>query len=779
MADINLRRRRAQEHSVRDLLIAASASLLSSDIANLFLAERHEVKLRMSGVQRISDLATRHDDQLLAIDGIAKGALRDIKLCVQVAIDRDLSRHSVSPPRYFAADADSLSFMQLMDRLSTDDLCKPINCLELPFRCATRLAGLQVTMIGHLSQYSRESLLEVDGFGRKSFQELEHALRDFYKSNANAERMPVEQTQTLDVVVKLPATLKDQRVQEDDHPELYGDDLSRSLDVALELLNDRVAHVLRHRMGYRVPARTLEDLGQELSITRERVRQIQRKGLAWLQRYTNIAEALTQAMVEILAARKEPLYAVALPAEHRYFRHSRNAEQVVPFLLDQICSESYFTLSLGGAVILSRISDDEWTACKAQARSFIASSVDRRLPEEVVRAGIDSLVGEKAPELSENLWSWAQEFAHFGGAVGERRLVAYGRGVEQMVLAVLEDSQEPLHYSGIADRVAERYGEQDVRRVANAASEVALLLDRGAYGTERHLPLSRNEASYVASLCEALVSESSSRHRQWHCREFIEELSSTEPLVARLNMYEISAVLKLHSDLHYVGRQVWVAAKEGRGGVHMRLDIRNAIEAVVEEEGAPLAASEIYRRVSTVRGVGHHFQIHPKGRLIRVGPSFWGIAERDVPWYCDREVVLSSLQKSLAGRGSAFHVLEIAENLTPVVGFDIEAWHVYGAAQVDSRFKNFPGEFVGLCDWPISGRLTIQDAINQLRSEGERYWSLAEIQATIEARIERQVSADSIRWALRNVGASYNLTRGLWDLQIATSTDEDGSPQLF
>lgn len=768
------RHKRARDQPVQELLIGASEALLSSDVTQAFLPVSIEKRLRVAGVQSFSDLAKRRDAEFLAIEGISKGSLRTIKKCLEAAVIRDLSSLCHRTHRQTEA-VEALRFDQLLEHLSTEELCRPIEDLELPLRCYKRLVSLQVTVVGHLSSFSRNTLLESEGFGRKSLHELEQALRDLVSQSSDATaKLAVASKGASDVVASNEATAHNEEAKENES-DLFGEDLNRVLEAALLGMSERSAHVLRHRMGYRTSARTLEDLGQELSVSRERIRQIQRKALGWLASNSNVPEGLALSMSEIIGYRSDPLYAAALPAEHRYFRHLGNAEQVVPFLLEHLCPESYYTLSISNTTVLSRLSEAEWAECKSQARNLIAANVSARIREDVVRAGVDSLLAEKAPELCNELWSWVQSFAHFAGREGEKRLVAYGRGVEQMVVSVLEDAESPLHYSEIATRVSERYGTQDARRVANAASDVALLLDRGVYGTESHLPLSRNEASYVASLCEALVLESDNQHRQWHSREFIEEFATSEPAVAHLNPYEISAILRLHSDLHYVGRQVWVAAKEGRGGVHMRLDIRNAIEAIVEEEGAPLAAAEIYKRINAIRGIGH-FQIHPRGRMIRIAPAIWGISERDVPWHDEKEIVLDSLRQCLSERGSALHVSEIAQKLAANVRFDFDAWHLYGLAQADSRFKTFTGEFVGLSHWSASGRLTILDAVRQLSREAQRYWSLAELQERAEPMVERPFSADSLRWSLRNAGASFDVTRGLWDLHLVESNElEDAS----
>ncbi len=62
----------------------------------------------------------------------------------------------------------------------------------------------------------------------------------------------------------------------------------RELDAALDLLPPRSAHVLRGRV---VDGRTLEDLGRELGVCKERVRQIEQRALAWvLDHFPRLAE---------------------------------------------------------------------------------------------------------------------------------------------------------------------------------------------------------------------------------------------------------------------------------------------------------------------------------------------------------------------------------------------------------------------------------------------------------------------------------------------------------
>ena len=64
---------------------------------------------------------------------------------------------------------------------------------------------------------------------------------------------------------------------------LINESLSREIDRALEQLTPREADILRSFFGIGVPEKTLEEIGIELDLTRERVRQIKEKAIKKLK----------------------------------------------------------------------------------------------------------------------------------------------------------------------------------------------------------------------------------------------------------------------------------------------------------------------------------------------------------------------------------------------------------------------------------------------------------------------------------------------------------------
>jgi len=64
---------------------------------------------------------------------------------------------------------------------------------------------------------------------------------------------------------------------------LIGESLSKEIDRALATLTPREADILRKFFGIGIPEKTLEEIGEDLHLTRERVRQIKEKAIRKLQ----------------------------------------------------------------------------------------------------------------------------------------------------------------------------------------------------------------------------------------------------------------------------------------------------------------------------------------------------------------------------------------------------------------------------------------------------------------------------------------------------------------
>jgi len=68
--------------------------------------------------------------------------------------------------------------------------------------------------------------------------------------------------------------------------------LRKNLDTILDMLDEREAKIIKMRYGIDGPKYTLEQVGEEFNVTRERVRQIEQKVIQKLQEHEGLQKIL-------------------------------------------------------------------------------------------------------------------------------------------------------------------------------------------------------------------------------------------------------------------------------------------------------------------------------------------------------------------------------------------------------------------------------------------------------------------------------------------------------
>ena len=156
---------------------------------------------------------------------------------------------------------------------------------------------------------------------------------------------------------------------------------------------------------------------------------------------------------------------------------------------------------------------------------------------------------------------------------------------------------------------------------------MGLLFDRGTYGLRHHIPLSEDQMLEVRYEAEKTISDGSPG-RQWHASEILEKVKhKIIGNIDGLDKYVLEITLAESTMLRSLGRMTWVAAGESDRG--SRIEIHQAVVAIIQSAGRPLHTEEIKERLSATRGVNEFFQIQPVDPIIRLGSGLWGIKDRD------------------------------------------------------------------------------------------------------------------------------------------------------
>ena len=620
--------------------------------------------------------------------------------------------------------------------------------LGLPVRADNvyRVSGIET--VRDLADWSAEALLDRQNFGRKSLrdtlQSLTVALNDGPPRTATAEA-----------------------VTESSH-------LLTELRRSLLMFSDRDRDVLVRRLGFETQPETLQEVADDYGITRERIRQIEAHAIKKWIRESSWDDVLEQKISRLLIGRSFPLPVAGVEAIDTWFEGVSQHRVFFRNLVQTICGERIRMVPIDGFYYFSLISQETWERTVSEASALLSSGTGQAWSEDYARSLVHGLLPDTAKEFCTLLWDKASRLCHFSVADdGSRILTSYGRGAEQLVEAILTESDTPLHYTEIAERAKIRDGRNlDVRRAHSAAASLGFLYARGTYGLERHLPLSDEQMSRIRSEAEDIVC-TEAPDRQWHSSEILSEVSERMGGgVDGLDKYVLDIALARSEMLRPLGKMTWIAVGAASNS-QSRIDVHQAVVAIVQAAGRPLSTGEIKERLTAVRGVNELFQISPIDPLVRVQPGCWGGNDRDVPLSRqEQRELIEQLARVLDEKQSGLHVSELP-GILPLQDCPTDAF--ISIASQDKRFKIAQGRHIYLTEWGSPRRETTGDAVSAVLENAARPLTLEEIVGLVKNRIGRSIDKPVISGALQALEAEYNSATGKWSINRASSDDEDVS----
>mgnify|MGYP000250283251 CR=1 FL=1 len=593
--------------------------------------------------------------------------------------------------------------------------------LDLSLRARNGLRGLSDQRVVGLGAPGIESkLLGSANFGRSSLSELKQALL------AKAEAGPRTKASVLDST-------------------LLGE-FARSL----ALLDSKSVKVLERRYGGEKKGLTLEQIGAEEDVTRERIRQIQVKAERRLARLHSWGEVLVEKLESLLEqdGRTTPLYVGLLAVEDPWFAGIDEKPHLLREILRLYADDGFRIVKIGSRLVVCRITQGGFQDLVRTLRS----SLEKRVEDLPTRSEVSLVVEATArahgvAELSSALFQAASGEMVFGtDQEGTERLMAWGRGASALVTAVLQSSAVPLHFEEVDRRVSARFGRaSNVRRTHAALPEAgAFLFERGVYGFERHNPVSAAVGEQLRQFVEERIAEGATG-RQWHCKNLLVEINEEFGEIEGLNHYLLDRALRSSTELQSLGRLMW--CERSTGSTESRIDVAEATARLLLDSGAPLSPTELRTRLKEVRGIASE-QIRVHESMVKLGPRVWGLKERDLG--LDEggvEGLLSRLSRALGRREKGLHHSEMAAALRAdgrPLGSRISGYAIYSLATRDSRFRCDYGGLVGLASWEGVRRENFSKALDNVLSTLRSPQTAREIAQLVEARTERPTTSSRV-----------------------------------
>ena len=652
----------------------------------------------------------------------------------------------------------------------------PISYLGLSARPARIMAEKSIHQIGDLSRYTSAEVFSFRTMGIKAFTEIGTRLVELLFGTSHLRPSNIE----LVGDVPLETTIHN------DNESLSITTFSEALDAAMGLLSDdRKRLIMEKRMGMNGPVLSLETIGDELNLTKQGVNQIEIGCISRIRELSFWSSVMGPSIRRILSDRDDFMSPQGLEIMAPALKGAANSLPTLRYILDRFLDPKLYLVSEGGLNFVTEISQKEWDDAKRNAKRLLENLTDQQMPLEEARRMVEGLLVGRGAELRGELWSIASKDAHFA----DGRLVSYGRGAEQLVRRVLESSKTPLHYSEIHRLIQEEGHDYDERRIHAAAADlsVGLLYGRGTYGTMKHWPLNDAETRCVVSKTEEII-ENDDPDRQWHALELFKLLlDQGVDCGGHLTRYILSIALNKSKSLNYLGRMVWASTLSRSKGTADRLDVYQAVVAILEKEGGPMPSSKIKQRLQQERGLGF-FQIQPEGRLVRIGSALWGLMDRDVPFNEEAtKQFLTTLKDALNNKGKGIHSTEIIEEVAQnipaiknVLNADLDPVLFFGLAQKSQGFSVSQGEYVYLSEWGGPRRLNFTEAVEEvLKRAGNSGITRHEGEANVAALLGRPFPATmNFSQTSKNLGALLDETTKRWTLPLDDENDDQNDDVL-
>jgi hypothetical protein len=499
---------------------------------------------------------------------------------------------------------------------------------------------------------------------------------------------------------------------------------------------DRSRMIVERRLGFNGISDSLESIGQDLSVTRERVRQIESACLHTINKSCGVV--LTKKLKKLLNKRKTALYMTDLQQEDEWFQGFSERTVFLGHLIEKLTTYHVFTIN--DEFVITQIHRDQWSDLKAETIEALKEKETERLSQAKVKQFVRNLASDQnAGELSQLLYESIEDKLHYASPQGKgaKVLCSVGRGLSNILTALLVEATEPLHYTELAKRCSDVLGRHVEGYVHNSLKDLAYLYGRGIYGTLDHFPAINKKEILTAT--EKIISQGP-QERQWSCSELLSKLKNKHQHKG-LNKYTLNIILSESKKLKSVGRLMWI--KKRKTGDVSRVDLQETVTNIIRTAKNPVYTNEIKDLILKQRGLDEYFTILPTEEIARIKPNLWGLVERDfLLKKTERQQMINVLLQILEQRQEGLHISELKnillkENIS--LPDEFSNYMAMSLAQTDSRLKVRRGQILGLANWKDGKRITIREAVEEVAKNLTVPMTMLELRTQVEKIVKHEV----------------------------------------
>jgi len=474
------------------------------------------------------------------------------------------------------------------------------------------------------------------------------------------------------------------------------------IKLSLALVNHRQRHSIQEYLGFGWKPQTIHEMALSYGKTQNQMTYYNHAAIRrWLY-HSGWHSTLIAKILALLKSRTQPLSLSEITAIDPWFRDITKHQAFFRKLIRTTTRGSIYLLEIDGQLYFSTIVQETWNKHLRDARALLRSAANKRWRDSEARLLVYELLPDTAKTLRLLLWEQAARCCYFAKDIdGTRTLLSYEGKIEHFVKVMLSESNSPLHYRGIAQRI----NDQRKRKVCPetvrlTVAKNAWVFDVGVYGLAKHIPFSDGQMSYFCTLAEDIMRRKAPA-KQWHATELLAQMMQQSAAACRgLDEYLLAIALSHTQRLRTLGRMVWVLNHFSKD--EQRLPIQQAVVDILRSAGQPLTIDEIRKRLMKRRGVGKRLCINSTAPLVRIARGVWGINDRDVPLTrAEQGQLIEQLVDELKQRQTPIHRKE----LPSILALQKCSAHTFvSIAGHDKRLRTTHSEYICLAEWPIGRR---------------------------------------------------------------------------
>lgn len=503
------------------------------------------------------------------------------------------------------------------DEVALSILTNSLDQFKFTVRTTNVLRREKLQTIGDLVQLSPNNLLKLRNFGRKSLVEIETFLHQYGLQLKFEQNDMREQTASLEfdkdtfhVDGPMSSYDIDRFIQTTKEPSVTFDNLDltvfENFQLGLEHLTDREKIILIKRIGFAVVPQTLDQLGKEFKLTRERIRQIEVKAwkkLAHPSTGWNPSDIWDVALSDVFDKTTSPLSLHNLMLLDERFRFPDDCYSALEYLLTNILNGMVVChkIILDGQSYFARATQDLFDSTYDGVSSLVSSMEGQTLID--VEQGVKSIVPAEIREFNSLFLHMTLRDASIrnDGGLEYLELFADKNTPNSVLRLIFKNSAVPVTNAELDEILLLNYPNLNIRTVRGLLPNIDGIFpfSHGSWGSLEMLGLTDQEFAEIKSLTLQFIADFDVE--QFHSFKVLDFIKEREPnLAEKINEWGLSGLIRHFGICKYLGRNLFTTNEDD----NKRVYIKELVVDVLSNYQRPMKEAEIKTEISKVRYVG-------------------------------------------------------------------------------------------------------------------------------------------------------------------------------